>query len=129
MYASHYFEEVQLAVGEALCFAFGNVGVTPAEVLEGSFTTLSVTSKMLLTGLDDAAPEAGGVAAPEAGGVGAGGSDAMDEDGAAASIAAPTSTAATAMDVTDGGAERVGVKGLGLGIRMQGLGPPPASVW
>ena len=80
-------EEVQLAVGEALSFAFGNVGVSSAEILSGSFTTLSVASKMLLTDLDEAAP----AAAP----------DAMDVDGSdsAATTAAPAPAAAT--DLTD----------------------------
>ena len=41
-------EETQLAVGEALAFAFGGVGIEPARVLFGSFTTLEGAAKMHL---------------------------------------------------------------------------------
>ena len=46
-------EETQLAVGEALAFAFGGVGIEPARVLFGSFTTLEGAAKMHLESLDD----------------------------------------------------------------------------
>ena len=41
-------EETQLAVGEALCFAFGGVAPSAADVLFGSFTTLEGANKLRL---------------------------------------------------------------------------------
>ena len=71
-------EETQLAVGEALAFAFGGVGIEPARVLFGSFTTLEGAAKMNLESLDDVAPRG----------------DAADVDGGGAETAASASAAA-----------------------------------
>ena len=71
-------EETQLAVGEALAFAFGGVGIEPARVLFGSFTSLEGAAKMHLESLDDLAPRG----------------DAADVDGGGAETAASASAAA-----------------------------------
>ena len=74
-------EETQLAVGEALAFAFGGVGIEPARVLFGSFTSLEGAAKMHLESLDDLEG-----LAPRG--------DAADVDGGGAETAASASAAA-----------------------------------
>ena len=71
-------EETQLAVGEALCFAFGGVGVRAHTVLYGSFVNLAGTEKMSLAGLETATPGDGAVSmdTDELDGVGFEGTDA-----------------------------------------------------
>jgi proteasome component ECM29 len=59
-------EETQLAVGEALCFAFGGVAPSATDVLLGSFTTLEGANKLRL-GEDAADAEARGRSAGETG--------------------------------------------------------------
>ena len=90
-------EETQLAVGEALCFAFGGVAPSAADVLFGSFTTLEGANKLRLG--DDEALAATGTRA----GVGDG-TEARGETGkkaAAAKIPAAAAPAAMAVPTSN----------------------------
>ena len=95
-------EETQLAVGEALCFAFGGVAPSAADVLFGSFTTLEGANKLRL-GDDEARAERRDPRGDEDGaGVGAGvGEKKTGEKGAAAKIPAAAAPAAMAVPTSN----------------------------